>query len=143
MSDTTDNIIVDTATRIFQDLCEPATINEAEKGIWPKALWGALEESGLPLAWVPDDLGGAGATMADGFAVLRAAGRFAVPAPPRSSGTQASGSPDSSSASHNALGHTPFSASFTVVGSHKSWKIRVAVSTMMLSVVSFISLPLR
>jgi acyl-CoA dehydrogenase len=81
MSDTTDNIIVDTATRIFQDLCEPATINEAEKGVWPKALWDALEESGLPLAWVPDDLGGAGATMADGFAVLRAAGRFAVPAP--------------------------------------------------------------
>jgi acyl-CoA dehydrogenase len=81
MSDTTDNIIVDTATRIFQDLCEPATINDAEKGIWPKALWDALEESGLPLAWVPDELGGAGATMADGFAVLRAAGRFAVPAP--------------------------------------------------------------
>jgi acyl-CoA dehydrogenase len=81
MSDTTDNIIVDTATRIFQDLCEPATINDAEKGIWPKALWDALEESGLPLAWVPDELGGAGATMADGFAVLRAAGRFAVPVP--------------------------------------------------------------
>ena len=81
MSDTTDNIIVDTATRIFQDLCEPATINEAEKGMWPKALWDALEESGLPLAWVPDDFGGAGATMADGFAVLRAAGRFAVPVP--------------------------------------------------------------
>jgi len=81
MSDNTDNIIVDTATRICQDLCEPATINDAEKGVWPKALWDALEESGLPLAWVPDDLGGAGAAMADGFAVLRVAGRFAVPVP--------------------------------------------------------------
>jgi alkylation response protein AidB-like acyl-CoA dehydrogenase len=81
MSDTSDNIIVDTATRIFQDLCEPATINDAEKGMWPKALWNALEESGLPLAWVPEDLGGAGATMADGFAVLRVAGRFAAPVP--------------------------------------------------------------
>jgi len=30
---------------------------------------------------VPDDLGGAGATMADGFAVLRVAGRFAAPVP--------------------------------------------------------------
>ena len=69
MNDGTDNIIVDTATRIFQDLCEAATINDAEKGVWPKALWDALEESGLPLAWVPDDLGGAGAGMADGFAV--------------------------------------------------------------------------
>jgi acyl-CoA dehydrogenase len=77
----TDNIIVDTATRIFQDLCEPATVNDAEKGVWPKALWDALEESGLPLAWISDDLGGAGAAMADGFAVLRVAGRFAAPVP--------------------------------------------------------------
>jgi acyl-CoA dehydrogenase len=81
MDDSTDNIIVDTATRIFRDLCEPATINDSEKGLWPKALWEALEESGLALAWVPDDLGGSGATMADGFAVLRVAGRFAAPVP--------------------------------------------------------------
>jgi acyl-CoA dehydrogenase len=81
MSDNTENIIVDTATRIFRDLCEPATVNDAEKGVWPTALWDALEESGLTVAWVPDDLGGAGATMADGFAVLRAAGQFAAPAP--------------------------------------------------------------
>ncbi len=81
MNDNTDNIIVDTATRIFHDLCGPATVNDAEKGVWPAALWDALEESGLTVAWVPDDLGGAGAAMADGFAVLRAAGRFAVPAP--------------------------------------------------------------
>ena len=47
MSDGTDNIIVDTATRILRDLCEPQTVNEAEKGVWPTALWDALEESGL------------------------------------------------------------------------------------------------
>jgi alkylation response protein AidB-like acyl-CoA dehydrogenase len=81
MNDSTDTIIVDTATRIFQDLCEPATINAAEAGQWPHALWNALEESGLPLAWVPEEFGGAGAQMADGFAVLRVAGRFAAPVP--------------------------------------------------------------
>jgi acyl-CoA dehydrogenase len=81
MADTTDNIIVDTATRIFQDLCEANTVNEAEQGVWPKPLWDALEESGLPLTWVPEELGGAGAALADGFAVLRAAGRFAAPVP--------------------------------------------------------------
>ena len=81
MNDSTDKIIVDTATRIFQDLCEPNTVNEAEQGVWPKALWDALEESGLTLAWVPDELGGAGAGLADGFAVLREAGRFVVPVP--------------------------------------------------------------
>jgi alkylation response protein AidB-like acyl-CoA dehydrogenase len=77
----TDNIIVDTATRIFMDLCEPQTVNAAEEGQWPQALWDALEESGLTLAWVPDKLGGAGAEMIDGFAVLRVAGRFAAPVP--------------------------------------------------------------
>ncbi len=77
----TDNIIVDTATRIFADLCEPQTVNAAEEGQWPQALWDALEESGLPLTWVPDNLGGAGAEMIDGFAVLRTAGRFAAPVP--------------------------------------------------------------
>lgn len=76
-----DSIITDTATRIFQDLCEPDTVNRAEKGEWPKALWDALEESGLPLTWVADDYGGAGAELADGFAVLRVAGRFAAPVP--------------------------------------------------------------
>ncbi len=77
----TDNIIVDTATRIFQDLCEPNTVNEAEQEVWPKALWDALEESALTLTWVPEELGGAGAALADGFAVLRVAGRFAAPVP--------------------------------------------------------------
>jgi acyl-CoA dehydrogenase len=81
MSDNTDNIIVDTATRIFRDLCPPSTVNDAEQGVWPEALWAALEESGLPRAWVPEDLGGAGAAMADGFSVLRVAGRFAAPVP--------------------------------------------------------------
>ena len=32
MDDSSDNIIVDTATRIFRDLCEPATVNDAEEG---------------------------------------------------------------------------------------------------------------
>src|SRR5688572_19797560 len=77
----TDSIIVDTASRIFADLCEPATINAAEEGQWPKALWDALEENGLTLTWVPDTLGGAGAEAIDGFAVLRAAGRAAAPVP--------------------------------------------------------------
>ena len=77
----TDSIIVDTATRIFADLCEAATVNAAEEGQWPQVLWDALEESGLTLTWVPDELGGAGAEVIDGFAVLRVAGRATAPVP--------------------------------------------------------------
>src|SRR5271163_3492169 len=80
-SEMADSIIVDTATRIFADLCEPGTVNAAETGTWPQALWEALEESGLTLTWVPDTLGGAGADVIDGFQVLRVAGRFAAPVP--------------------------------------------------------------
>src|SRR5215471_6830776 len=76
-----DPIIVDTATKIFQDLCEADTVNRAEKGEWPAALWDALAEAGLPLTWVADEWGGAGAEIVDGFAVLRVAGRFAAPVP--------------------------------------------------------------
>ena len=76
-----DNIIVDTATKLFQDLCTTSVVNDAEKGQWPTALWNALEEAGLTVAWVPDTLGGAGAEMADGFAVARVAAGFAAPVP--------------------------------------------------------------
>ena len=81
MSDSNDNIIQDAATRIFTDLCEPRTVNDAEQGIWPEELWNTLEESGLTLTWVPDNLGGAGAEMSDGFTVLKVAGQFAAPVP--------------------------------------------------------------
>lgn len=80
MSDS-ESIIVDTANRICQDLCEPGVINEAEAGTWPADLWNALEESGLTLTWVSDEIGGAGAEMADGFAVLKVAGAYATPVP--------------------------------------------------------------
>ena len=81
MSDSNDNIIKDTATKIFSDLCEPRLINDAEQGIWPSELWDILEESGLTLTWVPDYLGGACAEMSDGFTVLKVAGQFAAPVP--------------------------------------------------------------
>ena len=40
-----------------------------------------MSDAGLPLAWVPEKLGGAGASLADGFAILGAAGRYALPVP--------------------------------------------------------------
>lgn len=74
-----DSIVADTTARIFQDLGDPQTINNAPDSAWASPLWQALEENGLTLAWVPDELGGAGAEIADGFDVLHVAGRFAVP----------------------------------------------------------------
>ena len=75
-----DNPIAETTRRILTDLADPQTINKAGDG-WKAPAWGALEEAGLTLAWVPEDLGGAGADLADGFAALREAGRFALALP--------------------------------------------------------------
>jgi acyl-CoA dehydrogenase len=75
------HIVAETAARIFADLADPQTINQAKDGVWKAPFWQALERAGLPLAWVPEHLGGSGAGLADGFAVLGAAGRFALAVP--------------------------------------------------------------
>jgi acyl-CoA dehydrogenase len=76
-----DNIVAETAARIFADLADPQTINRASDIRWKEKLWRALSDAGLTLAWVPEKQGGAGASLADGFAILGAAGRYAVPVP--------------------------------------------------------------
>lgn len=77
----TRTLIVETAERMFRDLAEPTVVDAAEKGEWPEALWQAVEEAGLTVAGVPEDLGGAGAEFGDGLAALRIAGRHALPIP--------------------------------------------------------------
>lgn len=76
-----ENIVVETAERIFTDLADAQTINADKTGSWKAPLWNALAEAGLTLAWVPEDCEGAGASLADGFGVLNAAGRFGIAMP--------------------------------------------------------------
>ncbi len=76
-----DNIVAETAARIFAGLADPQTINRARDASWHETLWRALSDAGLTLAWVPEKHGGAGASLADGFAILGAAGRYALPVP--------------------------------------------------------------
>src|SRR3954470_12398190 len=77
----TENIVAETAERIFADLADAQTINNDKEGRWKAPLWQALTEAGLPLSWVPEDCGGSGASLAEGFSVLSSAGRFAVSVP--------------------------------------------------------------
>ena len=81
MAESSGSIVADTAARIFADLADPQAVNRAKDDGWKPPLWTALTEAGLPLAWVPDALGGSGAEIADGFAVLGVAGRYALAAP--------------------------------------------------------------
>jgi alkylation response protein AidB-like acyl-CoA dehydrogenase len=81
MVNDSENMVAETAARIFADLADPQTVNRAPDETWKAPLWEALAEAGLTLAWVPEEHGGAGASLADGFAVLGIAGRFAAPVP--------------------------------------------------------------
>jgi acyl-CoA dehydrogenase len=76
-----ENIVVETAEKIFADLADTQTINRDKEGKWKAPLWQALTEAGLPLSWVPEECGGSGTSMAEGFGVLGAAGRFAIAVP--------------------------------------------------------------
>ncbi|MEH6482949.1 MULTISPECIES: acyl-CoA dehydrogenase family protein [Pseudomonas] len=70
-----------TIERLFADIATSHYVLSCEGGEWPAELWAALEESGFALAGVAEDLGGAEATWADMYVLVRAAGRFSVPAP--------------------------------------------------------------
>lgn len=76
-----ENIVAETAERIFADLADAQTINNDKEGRWKAPLWQALTEAGLPLSWVPEECGGSGASLAEGFSVLSSAGRFALAVP--------------------------------------------------------------
>lgn len=76
-----DNIVAETAERIFADLADAQTINSAANDAWKEPLWAALTDAGLPLSWVPEDCDGSGASLEDGFAVAASSGKFAVSIP--------------------------------------------------------------
>lgn len=77
----TDSIVAETAERIFTDLADTQSVNSAKNDAWKAPFWNALADAGLPLSWVPEDCGGSGADLADGFSVASSAGRFAISVP--------------------------------------------------------------
>jgi acyl-CoA dehydrogenase len=74
-------LIQDTLIRLLGDLCPPEVVDNAEHGIWAKELWGALTETGLTLAGIPEAAGGSGGDIEDSLLVIRTAARFAAPVP--------------------------------------------------------------
>ena len=81
MSDAADPLLTETVDRMLTELCDARRVNAAEDGVWPHELWQALEDAALPRAWVAESLGGPGTSLADGFAVARAAAAHAAPVP--------------------------------------------------------------
>lgn len=78
---TSENLVVETAARVLADLADPQTIVQKRDDAWKTPLWSSLQEIGLDLAWVSETAGGAGASLADGFGIIREAGRAALAGP--------------------------------------------------------------
>ena len=71
----------ETADRLFQAHCGTATQRAADQGIFPAALWAAVEEAALHRALVPEESGGFGVPIPDALSLLEVAGAHAAPIP--------------------------------------------------------------
>jgi acyl-CoA dehydrogenase len=74
-------MLQESVSRLFEDLAGPETLEAAEGGTWPAALWKALEETAVTQTLVPESAGGVGASWREAEVVLRAAGRYVAPVP--------------------------------------------------------------
>jgi acyl-CoA dehydrogenase len=75
--DDTRQLLVETAERIFADHCDKALLDAAEQGRFPEALWNVVRDNGFHELAMADS----GVDLKDAFAVVRAAGRHALPLP--------------------------------------------------------------
>ncbi len=74
-------MLIETAERLFGDTITPQVLAAAEQGDFPQAAWDALAEAGLHLGLLPEEAGGFGVAPEDALALLRVAGRHALPLP--------------------------------------------------------------
>jgi len=81
LDDSTGDLLRETARRVFHDHCDAAALRAADQGIWPAALWAAVEDAGLHRSLVPEYAGGFGVSVTDAFSLLRVAGEHALPLP--------------------------------------------------------------
>src|SRR5262245_1686552 len=75
------SLIAETASRLLRHYCDPQTLTGSVGAAWQGPAWAALDQAGLPLAWVPEELGGAGVGLQEGFTLIGLAGRYALAVP--------------------------------------------------------------
>lgn len=76
-----DNIILDSARRLFRDAADIQMVVAARDDSWKKRLWQGIEETGLNIAALPEALDGAGLGLQSALGILRAAGGMALAVP--------------------------------------------------------------
>lgn len=73
--------MVDTAERLFRDLCTSAWLSEAEGGGFNADAWAKVSDAGLTFALVPESAGGFGLPVVDALQIARIGGEYLLPLP--------------------------------------------------------------
>ena len=76
-----DNELYSLAAKLFAEHSRWQDVGDAEATGWAQHLWKALQQTGFSDVPVPEELGGAGGSVADAVQLLRAAGAYAAPVP--------------------------------------------------------------
>lgn len=74
-------MLADSAQRLFGNEVTVAQIEAAEQGDWPGPLWQTVEQSGLPRIFAPEAAGGADASWLEALPALLAGARSLAPLP--------------------------------------------------------------
>lgn len=77
----TDQLLIDSAERLFADACTHAAVQDAERDGWAPAIWRSVADAGFPWVSIAESAGGSGGTLSDALAILTVAGAHAAPIP--------------------------------------------------------------
>ncbi|WP_419945216.1 acyl-CoA dehydrogenase family protein [Candidatus Poriferisodalis sp.] len=81
-----DELITDTADRLFGELCTHEAVQAAEEAGGAPEIWEAFRETGFDLIAVPEEAGGSGGSLAEAIEVLRLVGYHSAPIPAAENG---------------------------------------------------------
>ncbi|PWA08124.1 hypothetical protein DCC39_15470 [Pueribacillus theae] len=74
-------LMIDSATKILNDLSTKDVVNKAEEEAWSEQLWNTMAESGMTAVAVSEEHGGIGGDYGDALNILRVCGKYSAPIP--------------------------------------------------------------
>ena len=81
-----DPLITETADRLFSQICDHESIQNAEANGEAAEIWNAFAETGFPWISIGEEFGGSGGTLLEALEVLRLVGYHAAPIPAAETG---------------------------------------------------------
>ena len=61
----TEQLLIDSANRLFADACTHAVVHDAERDGWAPTVWQSVADAGFPWVSIAESASGSGGTGAD------------------------------------------------------------------------------